>query len=74
MIQGGDPNTRDRDPRNDGLGGSEPLVPDERPGVSHVRGIVSLANRGFRNSRSMQFFILLGDARHLVMRFRGTEL
>ena len=65
MIQGGDPNTRDRDPRNDGLGGSEPLVPDEHPAVSHVRGIVSLANRGFPNSGAMQFFILVADARHL---------
>jgi peptidyl-prolyl cis-trans isomerase B (cyclophilin B) len=65
MIQGGDPNTRDRDPRNDGLGGSQPLVPDERPAVSHVRGIVSLANRGFPSSGAMQFFILVADARHL---------
>jgi cyclophilin family peptidyl-prolyl cis-trans isomerase len=65
MIQGGDPNTRDRDPRNDGLGGNDPTVPDERPSVSHVRGIVSLANRGFANTGAMQFFILVGDARHL---------
>jgi len=65
MIQGGDPNTRDRDPRNDGLGGSQPLVPDERPAVSHVRGIVSLANRGFPSSGGMQFFIVVADARHL---------
>ncbi len=65
VIQGGDPNTRDRDPRNDGLGGGEPLVPDERPAVSHVRGIVSLTNRGFPNSAGMQFFILVADARHL---------
>ena len=65
MIQGGDPNTRDRDPRNDGGGGSDPLVPDERPAVSHVRGIVSLANRGVPNSGGMQFFILVGEARHL---------
>lgn len=65
MLQGGDPNTRDRDPRNDGLGGGEPLVPDERPAVSHVRGIVSLTNRGFPNSAGMQFFILVADARHL---------
>src|SRR5262245_19346683 len=46
MIQAGDPNTRDRDPRNDGMGGQSESVADERPGVSHRRGIVSLANRG----------------------------
>lgn len=65
MIQGGDPNTRDRDPRNDGQGGNDRTVPDERPAVSHVRGIVSLAHRGTPNSGATQFFILVGDARHL---------
>jgi len=65
MVQGGDPLSRDRDPRNDGLGGGDPLVPDERPSVSHVRGIVSLANRGMPNTGAMQFFIVVGDARYL---------
>ena len=66
MIQGGDPNSRDRDPRNDGLGGTQPTVADERPDVSHVRGIVSLANLGLPNTGAMQFFIVVGgDARHL---------
>jgi cyclophilin family peptidyl-prolyl cis-trans isomerase len=65
MIQGGDPNTRDRDPRNDGVGGNDPRVPDERPALGHVRGIVSLANRGFPNSGGMQFFVLVGAAPHL---------
>ena len=69
MIQGGDPNTRDRDPRNDGLGGQEHRIQDERPAVSHVRGIVSLANRGVPNSGSTQFFIVLEDARHLDGQF-----
>jgi cyclophilin family peptidyl-prolyl cis-trans isomerase len=65
MIQGGDPNSRDRDPRNDGLGGAGHEVADERPPVSHVRGIVSLANRGIPNTANMQFFILVADATHL---------
>lgn len=65
MIQSGDPNTRDRDPRNDGNGVPGHDVPDERPAVSHVRGIVALANRGVPRSGSTQFFILLADARHL---------
>ena len=66
MIQGGDPNSRDRDPRNDGLGGTQPIVADERPDVSHVRGIVSLSNLGLPNTGAMQFFIVVGgDARHL---------
>lgn len=65
MIQGGDPNTRDRDPRNDGAGGLEPTVPDERPAVSQVRGIVGLANRGIPDSGAAQFFIVVADSRHL---------
>jgi peptidyl-prolyl cis-trans isomerase B (cyclophilin B) len=69
MIQGGDPNTRDRDPRNDGLGGQDRKVEDERPAVSHVRGIVSLANRGLPSSGATQFFIVLEDARHLDGQF-----
>jgi len=65
MVQGGDPNTRDRDPRNDGAGGVEERVADERPALSHVRGIVSLANRGSPNSGGAQFFVVLADSRHL---------
>jgi peptidyl-prolyl cis-trans isomerase B (cyclophilin B) len=69
MIQAGDPNTRDRDPRNDGQGGQDRRVDDERPAVSHVRGIVSLANRGVPNSGATQFFVVLADARHLDGQF-----
>jgi peptidyl-prolyl cis-trans isomerase B (cyclophilin B) len=65
LLQSGDPNTRDRDPRNDGNGVSGHWVDDERPAVSHVRGMVGLANRGVPRSGSTQFFILLADARHL---------
>jgi peptidyl-prolyl cis-trans isomerase B (cyclophilin B) len=65
MIQGGDPNSRDRDPRNDGMGGQSESVADERPGVSHRRGIVSLANRGVPHSAGSQFFIVVGDMPHL---------
>jgi cyclophilin family peptidyl-prolyl cis-trans isomerase len=65
MIQGGDPNSRDRDPRNDGQGGQHERVADERPTVSHVRGIVALANRGIPNTSGSQFFIVVADAPHL---------
>ena len=65
MIQGGDPSTRDRDPRNDGLGGQQERVEDERPALSQVRGIVGLANRGTPNSGGSQFYILVADQRHL---------
>jgi peptidyl-prolyl cis-trans isomerase B (cyclophilin B) len=69
LIQGGDPLSRDRDPRNDGTGGLTPTVADERPAPSHVRGIVSLANLSRPNSGGTQFFIVLGEMRHLDGRF-----
>jgi cyclophilin family peptidyl-prolyl cis-trans isomerase len=65
MIQGGDPNTRNRDPRDDGAGGPVGSVPDEPNGVRHLRGVVSMANRGTPNSGGSQFFILVADAPHL---------
>ena len=65
MIQGGDPNTRDDDPVNDGHGGSEERIPDEISGAPHVPGVVSMANLGSPNSATSQFFIVIGDARHL---------
>ena len=61
MIQGGDPNTRDRDPRNDGKGGPGHNIEDEISDVSHVRGIVSMANSG-PNTNGSQFFIVTADA------------
>jgi len=65
MIQGGDPNTRDRDPRNDGMGGPGYTIPDEFNDESHRRGVVSMANTGHPHTGGSQFFILVGDATHL---------
>jgi peptidyl-prolyl cis-trans isomerase B (cyclophilin B) len=65
VIQGGDPNTRDRDPRNDGAGGQEVSVADERPNLSLRRGLVGLANRGVPDSGGAQFFVLVADAREI---------
>lgn len=61
MIQGGDPNSKDRDPRNDGMGGPGFRLEDERNETSHVRGIVSMANTGAPHSGGSQFFILVAD-------------
>ena len=65
MIQGGDPNTRDRDPRNDGKGGPGHNIPDEPSDVSHTRGVVSIANRGRPNTGGSQFFIVVSNSPHL---------
>lgn len=81
MIQGGDPNSRDQDPTNDGKGGASVNLPDEFSGVPFERGVVALANRGRKDSNSSQFFILQADHRHLDGRYtavgrvtRGLEL
>jgi peptidyl-prolyl cis-trans isomerase B (cyclophilin B) len=65
MIQGGDPNSKDRDPRNDGLGGPGYTIPDEFDGALHRRGALSMANTGRPGSGGSQFFVLVADAPHL---------
>ena len=64
MIQTGDPLSKDRDPRNDGMGGPGYKIPDEKNGLHHRRGAVSMVNSG-PNTSGSQFFILVGDAPHL---------
>jgi peptidyl-prolyl cis-trans isomerase B (cyclophilin B) len=65
MIQGGDPNTKDRDPRNDGRGGPGYTIPGEFSDLKHERGTVSMARRGSPDSGGSQFFIIVDDAPHL---------
>jgi len=57
MIQGGDPN-------GNGTGGNE--IPFEDTGISHVRGVISMASSQAGVTQSdMQFFIMQGDATSL---------
>ena len=65
MIQGGDPNTKGKDPRGYGKGGPGYKIPDEFSDLSHTRGTVSMANAGFPNTGASQFFIIHQDATHL---------
>ena len=64
MIQGGDPLTKNKDPRDDGRGGPDYRLQDEFSDYPHVRGTVSLANSG-RHSSGSQFFIVQQDSPHL---------
>jgi len=43
MIQGGDPNTRNDDPMDDGMGGPGYSIAAEFSDVPHERGVVSMA-------------------------------
>ncbi len=61
MIQGGDPNSKDDDRTNDGMGGAGPGVPAEFTSVPHRRGILSMARSSDPNSARSQFFIMVRD-------------
>ena len=61
IIQGGDPNSKDDNPLNDGAGDSgEPNIPAEFSDLLYERGIVGAARKGPDiNSANSQFFITL---------------
>lgn len=65
MIQGGDPLSRDDDPKNDGYGDPGYTIPDEQNAAPHVRGALSMANKGRPDTGGSQFFIIQQDARYL---------
>ena len=66
MIQGGDPNTKDDDPSNDGEGGPGYMIPAEFvPSRYHKRGALAAARTGDhqnpeRKSSGSQFYIVQG--------------
>ncbi len=65
MIQGGDPNTKDDDRSNDGMGGPGYTISAEFNSRSHQRGIVSMARAQDPNSAGSQFFICVAPATFL---------
>jgi peptidyl-prolyl cis-trans isomerase B (cyclophilin B) len=69
MIQGGDPNTRDRDPSNDGNGNPSMRIDDEFGNAPFVRGVVGMGNLGRSDSTGSQFFIMHADNRSLDGRY-----
>ena len=67
MIQGGDPNTKDGDPANDGAGGYSYRGPGSRLTAEfnnrpHTRGTLAMARSDDPNSAGSQFFICQSDA------------
>jgi cyclophilin family peptidyl-prolyl cis-trans isomerase len=69
MIQGGDPFTRNADPRDDGKGGLGTYLDDEFSDYPHLRGTVAMANKGRPDSGSSQFFIVHQDSSQLDGRY-----
>lgn len=61
MIQGGDPNSKDDDWNNDGMGGPGYKFADEFNAHKLVRGSLAMANSG-PNTNGSQFFIVTAEA------------
>jgi cyclophilin family peptidyl-prolyl cis-trans isomerase len=69
MIQGGDPNSKDDDRSNDGVGGPGYTIPAEIK-AKHELGSLAGARQGDqvnpeRRSSGSQFYIVTGEASHL---------
>jgi cyclophilin family peptidyl-prolyl cis-trans isomerase len=69
MIQGGDPNSKDSDRANDGLGGPGYTI-DAEIGLPHERGVLAAARQGDalnpqRKSNGSQFYITVAPASFL---------
>lgn len=69
MIQGGDPNSKDTDRSNDGVGGPGYTIPAEIK-AKHEKGSLAAARMGDqvnpkRESSGSQFYIVTGEASHL---------
>jgi len=61
MIQGGDPNSKDNNWADDGMGGPNYKFKDEINSHLLVRGSLAMANSG-KNTNGSQFFIVTKDA------------
>jgi cyclophilin family peptidyl-prolyl cis-trans isomerase len=59
LIQGGDPNSKNGDPADDGQGGPGYELPPEPSGLRHAEGTVSMARGAGAGSSGSQFFIVL---------------
>lgn len=58
MIQGGDPNSKDNDPSDDGMGGPGYTIKAEFNDITHGRGVLSMARSQDPDSAGSQFFIV----------------
>lgn len=66
VIQGGDPNSKDDNPYNDGWGGSEQTIPLEiNESLTHIDGAVGMARGQDPDSASSQFYICDGPQHQL---------
>ena len=69
MIQGGDPNSKDEDRRNDGTGGPGYSLKAEFNDILHKKGILSMARSSSPDSAGSQFFICVAEAQSLDRKY-----
>jgi peptidyl-prolyl cis-trans isomerase B (cyclophilin B) len=62
MIQGGDPNTKQKDASRWGTGGPGYKIKAEFNQVHHERGVLSMARSAHPDSAGSQFFVVHGEA------------
>jgi peptidyl-prolyl cis-trans isomerase B (cyclophilin B) len=83
MIQGGDPNTKDKSASRDrhGIGSPGYNIKAEFNDTSHKRGVLSMARSSDPNSAGSQFFICVADSLFLDRQYsafgrvlRGIEI
>ena len=61
VIQGGDPNSKDNNPYNDGTGGSNETIPLEiNETLTHIDGALGMARSSDPDSASSQFYVCDG--------------
>jgi peptidyl-prolyl cis-trans isomerase B (cyclophilin B) len=66
MIQGGDPNSRDKEPIEWGQGGPDYTVAPEPNDLAHFAGVLSAAKKpGDKEESGSQFFLTTDPAHHL---------
>jgi len=65
MIQGGDPNSKNQDKSQHGMGGPGYTVKAEFNEKPHKKGTLSMARSGHPDSAGSQFFICVADASFL---------
>jgi cyclophilin family peptidyl-prolyl cis-trans isomerase len=66
VVQGGDPNTLNMNPCDDGWGGSQDTIPLEiHDNLTHVDGAVGMARSSDPDSASSQFYLCDGPQHHL---------
>lgn len=65
MIQGGDPNSKNADRSNHGMGGPGYHIKAEFNNKPHKRGVLSMARAQDPDSAGSQFFVCVADASFL---------